>query len=328
MRTPSHFLRPEIFSLLGLAVFLSCLLQPSLAFATGVVPAVLELTGSPGEHLEGIVTVVNDEIVSLTYQISFQDFISAGEDGSPQFLPENVTSGRSIGDWVTVRTPSVSLEPMERRDVTFSVDVPKTAESGSYYSALFFGSDLGAEMAGESFVNGRVGVLMFVDITSSGASSLAALSLEDFRADQTFTNALPILFFVRVRNQGQMILKPSGNIRIENVFGKTVKEISVNEDGGRVLPLSGRLYQTGWQKQEVPDTASAIVNEWKNFAFGRFVATLELSSALLDDPASASFVFWVIPWRLGLLAVSVLFFAVTIFKKHIKRKTEEISSVP
>lgn len=108
------------------------------------------------------------------------------------------------------------------------------------------------------------------------------------------------------QNSGTVHLKPQGVIRVTNMFGGTSAVIPVNAAGGNVLPDSNRVYSAKWQKAELPENASELVKEWKNFGFGPYTATLILNYGETNQVVSAETSFWVMPWMLVVLFIILL----------------------
>jgi flagellar biosynthesis/type III secretory pathway M-ring protein FliF/YscJ len=103
------------------------------------------------------------------------------------------------------------------------------------------------------------------------------------------------------------------------------KVIDGNPNQGNVLPKSVRRFETAWTKgntnygDEVEMMPMGfwekVSYEWKNFAFGKYTATLTLTytSKKLVDSATTSF--YVFPWHLLLVVLAVLVVIWFIFRK-------------
>jgi hypothetical protein len=125
-------------------------------------------------------------------------------------------------------------------------------------------------------------------------------------------------FTIRIQNNGNIHVKPIGEIRIENMFGKEVKIVEVNKGGGNVLPNSKRKF----------------IEHWKDdFGFGKYTAKLGLSygtSAANGGQGKQSLYiekdFWIIPWKIvGPVLISlaitllVFFFLIRFYKDRAVR---------
>jgi hypothetical protein len=154
-----------------------------------------------------------------------------------------------------------------------------------------------------------------------------------FGGDKLVYTSLPVDFHTRIENRGNIHLRPTGNIFVTNIFGKQVSSMQVNGDFRTILPKSARRFDTTWISHTVQAGVSELTKEWRNFAFGRYEATLVLNYGPSNKIITATYSFWVIPWLLliimlgGLLILIFgLIFGLKGYNKSVIKKYEKMAS--
>jgi len=283
------------------AMFASPLFGAMQANALTISPILIEYDVDPGDAIVGSIKLTNEGDASETYHPLVQDFVAADEmSGSPSFV--GMSDTRSLVKWVSFKDSSITLEPGETVYASYNITVPKEALPGGYSGALLFSTSAGEVTEGVGAV-GASGPLLLIRVSGNLVEQGA---VTDFSAVQDSTTSLPVNFMVRFVNEGTVHVKPTGVIRITNMFGGTSAVIPVNEAGGNVLADSARQFSAEWQKMELPEGASELVKEWKNFAFGPYTATLILNYGEANQVATATTSFWVMPWMLVVLFIILL----------------------
>jgi hypothetical protein len=106
--------------------------------------------------------------------------------------------------------------------------------------------------------------------------------LESFSSNKKLWEKGPIEFEIRVRNQGNVHLKPVGIVTISNIFGQKVDSFSVEPKN--ILPGSIRKSTAVWDKK---------------FLLGKYNATVILNYGTQNQMISASTNFTVFPYKIG-----------------------------
>jgi hypothetical protein len=98
---------------------------------------------------------------------------------------------------------------------------------------------------------------------------------------------------------------------------------------GNVLPKSIRRFELWWQKHSEEASAkpqpenlgffSSVKYQWNNFAFGRYVAHLDLKYGSADETVSSTFAVFVFPWQLLVTELFGLAIIIFILRFAIKR---------
>jgi len=121
-----------------------------------------------------------------------------------------------------------------------------------------------------------------------------------------FSEYGPIEINTEIVNHSDIHIKPQGVIRIHNWFNKLATTLALDE------------------KNIFPDQSRSFVNTWsKKWLFGRYKATLEAAYGRTGNTLLAVAYFWVIPWKiivLALLVITLIILSVIYFTK--KKKVE------
>lgn len=326
----------------GLAV-LFLLVFPVFAYALTISPPVFELQANPGDKLTITLKVFNELNTAGSYYLSAMNFKAReeGESGEPFFY--ETTQDGEIASWFILSNEPIFFEPGERKEIPIEIQVPQTASAGGHYGGVFLGTHPPSDIAGSGVsISGKIGALILIkvagDIKEEGRLVEFKLS-----QDKKLYKALPIDFYWRFENLGNVHLKPQGTIEIKNIFNRTTTMISANPINGNVLRGSIRKYSVSWSKkppnlEKLKTSKPKNFLEWlryefDNFALGRYSAYLVLEYGTNDKSATDMLTFWVFPWELVL--VSIIIFALImilmlfgisrynrwIIKRHLNKTT-------
>jgi hypothetical protein len=272
------------------------------AQAMTVSPVLYDYEVEPGGSRQGSIALSNDGNRPELFALEANNFVPFGEDGAQQYVEEETPTG--LASWMTFDRPSILLQPGETAAFPFVVTVPKDAEPGGHYASIFFSRVPDATEGSGVGVGGAIGVLVLVNVTGDVHEEAR---IESFVVrGPRIHHRLPVYFDTRIRNLGSVHFRPRGELVIRNVFGRVVSRSSVNPKNSAVLPNSIRRVETAWARatEEGPGGFFAeIKNEWKHFAIGPYTASVSMvygSKAWQLEGAEVSF--WVIPWRLILVA--------------------------
>ena len=292
-------------------------------FALTISPVRMEISGDPGQTLQGELELLNEQQELKTFYSSAQNFEARGESGAPYFLPD---TNKGLASWIRVQE-SVTLKPGERKVIPFSVEIPRSTEPAGYFAAIFWGtSPPQTQGGGEVTIGGKLGVLILLSI--SGQTQEGGGILELTTDAGKFLTSLPITFTYRFSNDGSQRARPEGRLKVKNIFGGTSAVLSANSSLGNILPKSIRKFEVVWKtksqddfdeftkvkQQYIKDTEEekidgffgAVRNEWRNFAFGSYKAELDLAYGQEQKTAAASFRFFVFPWHLLSIIFGIL----------------------
>lgn len=286
------------------------------AFALTVSPARIEISGDPGATLQGEIELFNEQDGSRTFFTSFENFEPSGDSGAPHFI--GAIDGLST--WIQ-SDKKVMLESGKRIVVPYTITIPRNAEPGGYFAAIFFGSqEPGVQGGGQVSVGGKIGVLVLLRVSGAveeGGGLLEFISKEK----QKFYSVLPVTFAYRINNTGGDRVVPKGEIKIKNTLRLNSATLLANKNNGSVLPGSARKFEVLWGQEkagplkatDIPGKKTAVETffemagkQWSEFHLGWYTANLDLSWGATNQTANASYNFFIIPWQLLTILIPIL----------------------
>jgi hypothetical protein len=287
-------------------------------------PLPINLSMAPGTETTTDIRVKNGNDVTEKLKVSLMKFSAYGEEGKPALAERE--PGDDYFDWVSFNTPTFEAPPNEWKTIKMTIDAPKSAAFGYYYAVVFSRANEPKKADPGNVLLGSTAVLVLVDVKSPNAKR--SLQLLSFSADKRSYEFLPANFKVRLHNNGNVHLLPRGNIYIKR-GNKVIANLTVNAQGGYILPNSNRVYEASWNdgfpvyknkeaggKVLTSEDGKPIRDlEW-NFSrlpklkFGHYKAQLLMAydNGKQDVPLEATLSFWVVPWRIlaVLLVVAIL----------------------
>jgi hypothetical protein len=288
----------------SLLLFVAAFAFATPTFAFTVRPAILELQGKPGQTIETMLMLQNEEGETRDFFVSIQKFIPLGEQGQQQFLPPEETSG--LPSWTYVDRPVVRLLPGEKTSYHVAIRLPNDASAGGHYAAIFFSTQRpGARGEQQVGLGARTGVLLLVTVDGSAK---ADIRVKDFTLVQDATKKS---FDVLLENAGTLHATPRAELRVKNIFGSTIAVLDANREHGRILPGSLRRLVTGWEP---------------GFLFGPYTAELHVAFSDTEAPVIATLHFSEWPMRgwyifigtvASLIVLSILFRRWVIYRASV-----------
>lgn len=285
-------------------------------------PARIEVSGDPGQTINGKINLINNQEEAKTFYSSSENFEPQDETGTPSF----VKSEGELASWIETQE-SVQLAPGERKEISFSINIPKDAGTGGHFAAIFWGTNPPKKDNGESSVaiGGKVGSLVFLTVNGEIITQGEIVEFTSFFQKNFFTS-LPVDLIFRFENSGNDRIKPIGNLEIFNSFGQKTETLPVNRKLSSVLPASIRKFYVGWgrenseeiegktldQIQGIPKTFLARVKaQGADFHLGKYTAKLNLKYGPKNEKeAQKEYVFYVFPWEILLV---ILIFLIIFF---------------
>jgi hypothetical protein len=284
-------------------------------------PLPISLSTDPGKPVTADLRVKNNGSTTERLKIDLMKFSAFGEDGKPRLEDPEPTD--DYFKWVSFPSPVFTAEPGVWKTVRMTINPPKTAALGYYYAAVFSRADSDRPEERQTALKGGTATLVLLDVRSPNAKR--ALDVLEFSSSRRVYEFLPASFTVKLRNPGNIHLRPIGTIFITR--GKReVDQITVNSELGNILPGSNRIFESKWHNgfpvytektadnKVVLDDKGKQVHELKwdftqvpKLRFGRYHAHLAMAydDGKRDVPLEADVSFWVIPWRLVIYAIAI-----------------------
>ncbi len=308
-------------SLASIMVLIGISIPAFFAQALTISPARLEVSGDPGTTISGEFLLINEQEATKTFYSSVENFQAQGETGTPTFVPGK----DGLASWIRV-IPEVSLSKGQQQKVSFTIAIPKDADPGGHFAAIFLSTAPTGNGAGQVSVGAKVGILVLLrvsgDIKEGGGISSFTTSSGGF-----FYSTLPIGFSYRFNNTGNDRVRPDGNLVMRDTIGLKAAEIPANDSKGNVLPSSVRRFEVNWGP-DAPAPSGFFAKagyQWKHFAFGFYSASLDLSYGSASAAHSKIHLF-VFPWQLLLIIAIILTGLAFGFAKGLKRYNRWIIS--
>lgn len=278
----------------------------STAQGLQISPARVELNAARGKTYTINLKVINVTAATLKYNTSVADFNASDETGAPHLIEDsNLPATASIKSWVS-EFPSFELASQQEKNLDVQITIPNNAEAGGHYGVLrFSGSEPNVEGTGVG-LSASAGALLLIRVDGAiteKASLASFFTAGNDKNQSSFFENSPITFVTRIKNDGNVHIKPAGNIQVTDMFGGIVETISVNKDISNVLPNSIRRFES---------------NLDKSWMFGLYTANLTMGYGMTGQAITNTITFWVIPYKIILAVLLVLATIMFILKRMLR----------
>jgi len=307
--------------LILLSVVICQLLFVNVAFAQSnivplditVSPPVFDLTAKPGDKINEVFRIRNNQSNSIPFKIEARRLVSNPTTGNPE--PANDIKGEELS-WVKFDPDTFSALPREWTDVKFSIEIPDSAAFGYYYVFRLIPQNGKEQKNTGTAIKGEVLIVVLLNVKKDGAISSAKLS--SFNPDSFVSQYLPVNFNVVLENNGNVHVKPHGNIFISRGGKDEISVLNVNEVNGSILPGGKRTFSSSWNDGFItndvvkdengtiktdsngkPTTKLSINwNKLTSLRFGPYTAHLLMvyDDGKRDQTIESEAKFWVIPY--------------------------------
>lgn len=278
-------------------------------------PVIVELNADPGQTYILDIKLRNVTTNTLVSKSQVNNFGAKGENGDPQiFLDQNENNANGMKNWVG-KIPDYTFSPKESRTIPVKINLPNNAEPGGHYGVIRF-TGVAPELANDQSavaLSASVGTLVLIRVSGDVKESAR---LEEFFVSQNghksgFFETGPLDITERIKNTGNVHIKPTGSATIKDMFGRTVASLKVNDPPKNVLPDSIRRFEQKLDQQ---------------WLFGRYSANLDLTYGSTNQKLAGQLIFWVIPWKLILAILVLLVLIILILRSGLKRYNRYIIS--
>jgi hypothetical protein len=331
----------SIIATLGI-LFLGLLVTPSFAqtdrLDLTVTPVFFDYTTEPGKEITDKIRLRNNGNAGVNLKVQVKKLTASDirEANLEDPKPED-----TFIQWVKLDKPNFTATPQEWIDIPFTISVPTDASFG-YYMAFTVSQDTTGAASGEStaVIQGEVAVPVLLNVKSPNTKAEA--ELVEFKPKSFINEYLPVEFDVKLRNTGNVHLKPRGNIFIRGNSDKDLALLEVNEGMSTVLPQGSRVYNASWndgfltlQKDEsTGQTKYNLKANWDkltDFRIGPYTASLLMvyDNGTRDVMLESKTTFWVFPWKIiggAIIALLLIIFGIkfmidSYIKSQMKRRS-------
>jgi hypothetical protein len=286
-------------------------------FFLQVSPSPLVVTMKPGETKSFDLKIRNASSKPENLAIAPRSFEI---DDSGEIKLDDTKTPPEIGEWTSFSAPKFTVQPGEWYVQKVTIAIPKEAGfSYSFALSISRQEDPLAVDVGRK-LKGSVAIFTLVNIDKPGATR--TLELDKLSVDKSFYEYLPATLNVRLKNTGNSIVRPSGNLFIQR--GDNDKDpigtLPLNKNSGYILPGKVRTLAVDWDdgfpvERKTTDSSGAekknLEWNWGNLShirFGRYTAKVVAiyNDGTRDIPVTGEVSFWVIPWKLLLILLVII----------------------
>ncbi len=289
---------------LGL-LFFSFVFLPQTVLAQGaaglsISPPTFEISANPGDTLTNTIRVTNLNESSVLVSVDRRNFTAVGEEGSIGLTEEETSF--SLASWISVEPESIRIPGRDSHTFTFIIDIPTNAEPGGHFGSVVFKT--GGAQPGQTgaTLSQEVGALVLLRVAGKAEESA---SLASFSAIKNLWEYGPVDLEVRVKNEGNVHVRPTGTITVTNIWGRQVAEMEL--EPRNVLPGAIRRSLATWEERNL---------------IGKYTATVYLAYGNQGKTLTASTTFWAFPYRIGgLVLAGLLVLAIFLYRgrKRVKK---------
>lgn len=302
----------------------------SHAYALTISPARVEISGDPGATVGGEFSLINEQSAPQTFYPSYENFTAQGETGSPSFSSDK----SDLDTWIAIPQPSVTIQPGQVLQVPYTITIPKTAEPGGYFAAIFWSTTPPSAESGQVSIGAKIGMLVLLSVNGAVRES-AGVSQFDKNGHGFFYQTLPVTLRYKFHNAGGDRVQPKGTLTIRDTVFLPAARLNANKVIGNILPNSTRQFTVDWIKDvyAVPPQGffANVQYEWQNFALGLYSAHVDLVYGSNALHATGTTWFFVFPWQLVicmLLALIIVWWGgktfITGYNRAIIRKARAL----
>jgi len=286
-------------------------------------PVTINLQMNPGTHSSQVLQVKNDGANTERIHINLEKFTARDTGGTPKITPFEATD--DFAHWISFSDSLFILGPGETKQLTATFSPPQDSAFSYDYAIEFVRAAPSAiNSPTTDHLAGAVSILALLDVNSRDSKHQAAIS--NFKPTQSWYEFLPVGLVTSIKNTGNLHTVVHGNIFIKQGDSK-IATLDVNNQSGSILPGTTRDFTSSWSDgfpvfvdkikdgQVVTGSDGQPEKELKwdlsqllKIRFGQYNAhaLLVYDDGTRDVPIEADTSFWVIPWRLVLIALAIL----------------------
>lgn len=281
---------------------------PSSDFSLEVSPSPLTLTVEPGKPAKTELKIRNASLKPETLKIEARSFTVSKGDGA---IKLSDTTPRDLAAWVSYTHPTFTVQPGEWFSQQIIVTLPDAAGFSYPFAVVISRANEEATNSSSRLLKGSVAVFALVNVSKPG--STRSLAIETLTTSQPIYEYLPATVKIRLKNTGNSIVQPYGNLYIQRKSGSSspLAVLPVNDANGYILPNTSRDLTIDWDDgwPVYKQTGDKRSLDWddestSHFRLGKYTAKVVAvyNDGTRDVPITGEVTFWVIPWKI-LLAI-------------------------
>lgn len=174
----------------------------------------VEIKLQPGKSVSGKVPLINQGSTPLTFTLKVQDITVDNNKGIPKIVTSPQT--QTISQWIELSQSEVTLQPGERTEVGYYIELPPNILPGGYYASILYESGDTTTKANTQ-VKTQLGTLLYVTVDGD---FLEDAFLKSFTLP-SFQEYGPVHPSFEIQNAGTIHIRPRGDIRVDSPFSDT-----------------------------------------------------------------------------------------------------------
>lgn len=299
--------------------------SPNVGINLSVSPVFLNLTTDPAQPVSSQIRVKNNSSVKEYLQLNLLKFEASNTGDSPKIV--DTTPEDEFLKWIDFSEKTFVVEPNQAKSIKVTITPPKSAALGYYYAIVVGRAKEGNVKQTGAAIAGAPAISVLLNVRSPNAKR--EIQLVDFLTSKLVYETVPVEFQVKVKNSGNIHVVPFGDIFIDWGGKQNIGIVPVNPGRGNVLPQTERTYYATWNdgfmarvpkkengKTVLDDKGNVVYGtDWdlskiNSLRIGRYTAHLLFvyDNGQRDIPLEAQVSFWVIPWKVILVLLVILFF--------------------
>lgn len=279
----------------------------------GIRPAIIYEKLDPGAVQQFTIQLNNLSGTDQTYFLSKRDIVGMREGGVPIYSSNNENTGYEISSWITLDKDQVFIPVSGSASVSFTLNVPEDASPGGHFGGIIVSVDPPEIHKSGASIGYEVANIVSIRV-SGEAKDLA--SIRQFSTSKYIYGKTDVDFEVRIENDGNTLVTPTGPLEIYNMFGEQVTVLRFNENQAGVYPKTNqseglRTFNLNWKDDSL--------------GFGRYEARVSL---VYGDEGKKNTIystasFWILPMNIiGPALLMLGFFLLLIYvlvRLYVKR---------
>jgi hypothetical protein len=255
--------------------------------AVEVSPPVLLHEGGQAAPVDAAFAVKNPTDAALLVRISLSDWHYLA-DGSPNYL-EAGSLPRSLAPFVTFNPSEVLLEPGATGEVRYTVELPATAEPGTYWGVLFMTAEDPDPEPGFTLArfSVRVGHVVYVNVPPLAPDGQIVGIFGEPPTDSADAYALHIQY----ANTGNVVQRLDGYVELRDAQGEILfheelpPQVSLPGDVvGRTFSVYGPLEPGNYTALVVYNYGDETIDVAADYPFALAEALLDPSETAEEGP--------------------------------------------
>jgi hypothetical protein len=315
-------LLPVLLALATLFLAVKIHAQTPSSYDVTVSPIYFDLSADPATSITSKIRIRNNTNSPIPLKLGIEKL--TGD------INGNLTLKQDKNDytlsWIKFGSDSVVVKPLEWTEVPFTINIPKDAAYGYYWTITMAQDKTSPLVKSGISLTGAAGIPILLNVRKEGAKAEAKIL--SFTIKNFISEYLPVDFTVKVENFGNVHVKPHGNIFISGTGSKNLAVLDINSTLGNIIPNSSRIFNASWDdgflvKEPVFDNGQPKLdkdgkqlekitinwNKLTSFRIGKYTATLLMvyDDGKKDVPLEQTISFWVIPYKvIGAIIITLL----------------------